>query len=543
MHLTSVHNTEQYYKNLIQNTPRRSITIAVYNDKTFISSHTLRYSPQFLKKTDLGLYSAAPTLGGLFVEKGGYYATQIQIRGNTGHKVDKIGNQVIDGESSLKSVRELLLGSFGQGYKGDGNYIILSEGGTKIQVKRENIRVFLFDWLGETSYEVGNEEFYEIFPNNNQIFDYERQAGRMLWNFTINVIGKRINESEIIAEIMNDKINEELAYEKQFASTWEYLMTIKLGNRQAFTWFDRVNQYIAETYYSAARELYNIQNQVDLARIQGNAYVNIPYLTYLLFNDSIADLMDDLGITPNNYSASPTRGDLDWDLLKDSLKSFRQISRLVSYPERFRERKKLEQDYLIHYVKEDDTIRRLASIYNTDWKKIAKRNQLQYPYLLTGHTKLIIPIDKTSVTDNTTRTTLEEDGISTEELPERIFGRDIKVDKNGDWQLNKTTQDIETVSGPQNVIQSIECLEKTKQGEFPDYPFYGNPLLNYLGKSIKKAESAIMILQLKNVIAADPRISSVDQIELVSYKGVTSVNLTMTLINGVPLKNLTIPVG
>jgi phage baseplate assembly protein W len=115
------------------------------------------------------------------------------------------------------------------------------------------------------------------------------------------------------------------------------------------------------------------------------------------------------------------------------------------------------------------------------------------------------------------------------------------VNKDGDWQFNKTTQDIETVSGPQNVVQSIECLEKTRQGEFSDYPFYGNPLLNYLGKKVKKAESAIMILQLKNVIAADPRISSVDQIELVTHKGVTSVKLTMTLKNGIPLKNITIP--
>lgn len=523
----------------------KSMTIAVYEGPTLKASHTLRYSPTFIKKSDQGIFTTTPTPGGnLFVQKFGYYATTIMIKGTTGRKVETIAGKKIDGESALKSLREILLGAFGERRR-DGKYVIIAgDGGETTELDPEKTRVFLFDWLGEASLSPGNEEFYEVVPNNNQIFDYERAAGKMYWTFNISLIGHRVKPGSDVFNALDDPINRAFIWEQQFTSVYDYFSSITIGGKKAFTWVDFLNHYIAESYYKTLAHTQAVKDAVELAYIQASSYINIPFLIQDDLTSTVSDIMDDLGAVPNDWTGSPAKGVINWDAIAESRSSFRALSRLSTYPEKFinRSQEGGDKNSIVHRVSENDDLRTVCNIYGADWIETVTRNSLKYPYSLTPGQKIIIPVTDQRKTDNTIRATLSRTGIEDSDIEARIYGTDILVDENGEWQYDPNENDLAIASGRTTVIQDLEAMEKTRQGELFDYPEYGNPLNNFIGKRVLKNDIDVLLIQLKNSILTDQRFSRVDKMEATYEGGSLNLSQILYLSDGANLK-ITIPIG
>lgn len=487
-----------------------------------------------IQVVDMGMIKSEPTGSGMVVENGGYWATSITIQANTGHAAKMVAGKMIDGESMLQSLRELMRDTFGANRVPGTSPRKVKINGAEYQF--DEIEMYLYNWLGESSIELNNQEFYRVVPSSQNLFTYRRAVPQQsLWSFSLSLIGERAGLdglTEYLAAVENDPVNKALTYSRQFSSTWEYLMSIELDETgsKAFGWYDRLNATISEAYYRVAGTLYDIKNSLSLAVMRGQAYANVQYYLYDAMNSFIDDVSDDLGIIPNSYTSSPAKAHYDYSLLREVMQSADEMKRLLPYPDRFGSTDTSGLRYGKHLCKSGETIRTIAEIHKANWKEIASINGIKYPYLVIENQELLIPIIKDRPTTNTIRSyrSLIDDTSSIDEL---TYGSDIKTDQNGEWVLSDADQDIAVVTGVDSVIQSVESIEKTFERELDDYPWYGNPVLGYLGKTASSGELNVMSTLLSQIIAAHPAIDKIASISLNFSGGVMLFSLSFTLVN------------
>lgn len=512
------------------NVGHKTLTLAVFAADKLIDSYTFRYAPQSINVSDLGLISAEPTGQGIYVENAGYWATQISISGHTGHKIQSIGDRFIDGESALQALRELMREVFGAETNADKQVLVSGK-----PYDRASLKLHLYNWIGEESSDKTNQEFYEVVPQGGTIFTYNRRAGSMLWNFQLNFIGKRIGDATVTV-VKEDAFVDGLYFDNQFVNTWDYLINYvsvdSAKQTAAFTWWDKLSNAWAETYYQVAQHTLEIWQAANYAKAKATGALNIPYLIYNDVNNFIADILSDLGVQGNAYYASPGKATIDWDLLNDVRKSYREISRLVSYPEHFGIETFEPKDFVTHRAHENETLRSVASHYGVSWQDIAKRNKLVYPYMIPMGTLLVIPKPFTDSLTTTLRTSMYDDGITTASTEDRLYGVDIKTNQDGEWLLTRNEHDLQLTHGVDTVIQSLEARQKTQLGEFPDYPSYGNPVLEFKGQKLTTYDVGVLLIQLKRLILLDDRVSKVDEASLDFINGVLSLAVTFTLRDG-----------
>lgn len=188
-----------------------------------------------------------------------------------------------------------------------------------------------------------------------------------------------------------------------------------------------------------------------------------------------------------------------------------------------------------HYtIKQDENIRQIAYKLYRDmdkWKMLVNLNNLRYPYivksfqekandpahLLTYGDDLLLPNDEGQ--EQRAEENKIKDSNTKHYAPkyyDMVMGTDIKLDISTDTPLPDQTgilvadgRDLQTVSGLENLKQSLINRILTPYGTLYMHPRYGSHLPEILGKSMNQQLLSDAVVELKRTLTTDERVQQV----------------------------------
>ena len=176
--------------------------------------------------------------------------------------------------------------------------------------------------------------------------------------------------------------------------------------------------------------------------------------------------------------------------------------------------------YKAYTVKGQDTLQAiaLAELGNSDlWPFIAKINKITNNVELQQKETIYIPASLSSNKDAY---------IVTESTSRNPYGTDIRLDTSGDFMISGN--DFVLVSGQSNVIQWVNMMLKTKRGSILKHTALG--LSAIVGEAGSDAALGYMVPALKATLQVDPRIQSIDNINMQVNADVIQLNMRLALV-------------
>lgn len=204
-------------------------------------------------------------------------------------------------------------------------------------------------------------------------------------------------------------------------------------------------------------------------------------------------------------------------------------------------------------IREGDTLRQIARrlLGNADqWWVLAELNQLTPPFLdTTGGTypagsrvlgvgdALLLPASLADPAVQRATLAVEVDPYDV------LLGCDLALSAQGDLQANAGTGDWRTVSGVENLKQTLLHRLMTRKGELVYHPEYGSNLDLYLGQPLDLSTVSLIRLEAMQTLLSDPRIRALINVTVEAQADHVVIDATCQVIGAddiVPL-NLVLP--
>lgn len=186
--------------------------------------------------------------------------------------------------------------------------------------------------------------------------------------------------------------------------------------------------------------------------------------------------------------------------------------------------------YKQYTIKKDDTVQSIAftQLGSTDyWTTLVEQNNLVYPYIVASNEDrmkdpehLLSYGDRIYLPVANSLNDLDLSNVNAynqNQIYDVSMGMDLGMDidaKNGyDESISTLTddnQDLKTVSGVDNLRQSIALRLLTRRGTLLNHPEYGTNLMDYIGDNITTETLQLIKVEVKRTISTDERVSSVD---------------------------------
>lgn len=186
-----------------------------------------------------------------------------------------------------------------------------------------------------------------------------------------------------------------------------------------------------------------------------------------------------------------------------------------------------------HYIlKQGDTLQSIAQTLYSDideWRMLVNLNHLHYPYivttaqqkmndpehLLTYGDELLLPNDAQTFNEANQNKIIESNTPHYQPAYyDTVLGTDIKLNISTDVPLSEqlgvieaNNSDLETVTGIQNLKQSLINRILTRRGTLLFHPNYGSQLPNMLGKPMNHALLEDACTELSRTITTDTRVA------------------------------------
>lgn len=112
--------------------------------------------------------------------------------------------------------------------------------------------------------------------------------------------------------------------------------------------------------------------------------------------------------------------------------------------------------------------------------------------------------------------------------PNIFLGQDLLLDDNGNL-ASDLTGDLSGVSGIANLRQALSDRLKTEVGELVYYPYYGNPLIDYIGTLNGSSLAIIANDRVSKSLLQDPRVDSVSSISTTVLGDGLTVNVDLKI--------------
>ncbi len=107
------------------------------------------------------------------------------------------------------------------------------------------------------------------------------------------------------------------------------------------------------------------------------------------------------------------------------------------------------------------------------------------------------------------------------------YGKSIKLTDDYDWSFN-THKALEMVSGTDNLVQNVNIILNTFEGEHSFVANFGTRLQDLIGRSVS---DNFIKYTLRNALLKDPRIKTVRNISITRNKSVVTAKITIQTIS------------
>jgi len=112
------------------------------------------------------------------------------------------------------------------------------------------------------------------------------------------------------------------------------------------------------------------------------------------------------------------------------------------------------------------------------------------------------------------------------------YGKSILLNEYFDFTFNPATNTLVLSNEIENITQAITIILKTMIGEIRTFPSFGIDLPSLFDKTMSNDNIKYYI---KDAIIRDPRIRSIDKIELERVNRTLTVSITLIAITGASL--------
>lgn len=103
------------------------------------------------------------------------------------------------------------------------------------------------------------------------------------------------------------------------------------------------------------------------------------------------------------------------------------------------------------------------------------------------------------------------------------YGMTIKLTDDNDFSFD-THRSLELVSGISNLVQNVNIILNTVEGEHPIVSNFGTRLQDLIGR---KVSDNFVKYTLRNALLKDPRIKDVKNITITRNKGAVTAKITV----------------
>ncbi len=103
------------------------------------------------------------------------------------------------------------------------------------------------------------------------------------------------------------------------------------------------------------------------------------------------------------------------------------------------------------------------------------------------------------------------------------YGITIKLTDDNDWSFN-THKSLELVSGVDNLVQNVNIILNTVEGEHLFVENFGTRLQDLIGR---KVSDNFIKYTLKTALLKDPRVRSVKNISITRNRNVVTAKITL----------------
>jgi len=211
--------------------------------------------------------------------------------------------------------------------------------------------------------------------------------------------------------------------------------------------------------------------------------------------------------------------------------------------------------YRKYLIKQGDTIQNIAFIMLNDidrWEDIVTLNDLEYPYIVQTNAErmenpehlrtlgdeVLIPNDGATLEEIEKRNlTLSNKGRIANNYYDMTMGMDMYLDvSKGDrrefiGQLVGNNRDVATVTGINNLRQSLVLRLLTRYGTLYRHPNYGSRIPNYIGKPIESNTLQDITTEAKRTITTDERVKTVKIAQAVADRDTIYMEFYITPLN------------
>lgn len=112
------------------------------------------------------------------------------------------------------------------------------------------------------------------------------------------------------------------------------------------------------------------------------------------------------------------------------------------------------------------------------------------------------------------------------------YGKSILLNESFDFTFNPATNTLTLASETDNLVQAITIILKTIIGELRTFPTFGIDLLSLFDRSMSNDNIKYFI---KDAIIRDPRVKSIDKIEMTRVDRTLNVYILLTSTTGASL--------
>jgi phage baseplate assembly protein W len=115
----------------------------------------------------------------------------------------------------------------------------------------------------------------------------------------------------------------------------------------------------------------------------------------------------------------------------------------------------------------------------------------------------------------------------------------VVFDREGQADLNLQTDELERVSGRDNLVQALSLRLMTERGELTElsHPRYGSRLRELIGEPLDRANVELLRRYVRKCLLQDPRVAEVVTVRAftTNLPGVVAVQATVRPISGAPI--------
>ncbi|MCK6518502.1 DUF2634 domain-containing protein [Myxococcota bacterium] len=115
----------------------------------------------------------------------------------------------------------------------------------------------------------------------------------------------------------------------------------------------------------------------------------------------------------------------------------------------------------------------------------------------------------------------------------------VVFDAQGQADLNLQTDEVERVSGRDNLVQALSLRLLTERGELTElsHPRYGSRLRELIGEPLDRANVELLRRYVRKCVLQDPRVAEVVTVRAftTNVPGVVGVQATVRPITGAPI--------